>query len=107
MSDLVALVASAAGGSVSTSGVSVGRLGLGDVHLVDVPLFVLHLDRPSLGVSVPPVVVSVGACTVCVDVHWDRGVVQMSWHVGGVIPSDVGAVGLLVGRVRLCEPVPS
>jgi hypothetical protein len=95
------------GGSVGTSGVSVGRLGLGDVHLVDVPLFVLHLDRPSLGVSIPPVVVLVSTCTVCVDIHRDRGVVQVSWHVGGVIPSDVWAVGLLVGGVRLCEPVPS
>ena len=75
MSDLVAFVAGAAGGSVSAAGVSVGRLGLGDVYLIDVPLFVLHLDRPSLGVSVPPVVVPVGACPVCIDVHWDGGVV--------------------------------
>jgi hypothetical protein len=73
--DLVAFIAGAAGGSVSAAGVPVSRLGLGDVHLVNVSLFILHLDRPPLGVSVPPVVVPVCACSVRVDVHWDRGVV--------------------------------
>jgi hypothetical protein len=107
VSDLVAFVAGAAGGSVGTAGLPVSRLGLGDIHLVDVPLLVLHLDRPSLGVSVPPVVVPVRACPVRVDVHWDGGVIQVAGGVGGIIPSDVGAVGLLVGRVGLCEPVPT
>jgi hypothetical protein len=27
--------------------------------------------------------------------------------VSGIIPSDVGAVRLLIGRVGLCEPVPA
>jgi hypothetical protein len=74
VSDLVTFVASAAGGSVCTAGVPVSWLGLGDVHLVSVPLFVLHLDRSPLGVSVPPVV-SVGAHAVRIDVHWDGGIV--------------------------------
>ena len=99
VSDLIAFVAGAAGGLVNW-------LGLGNVYLVDVSLFVLHLDCPSLGVSVSPVVVSVGLRTVCVDVHWDRSIVQVLWHVSGVVPSDVGSAGLLVGWVRLCEPVP-
>jgi hypothetical protein len=68
VSDLIAFVA-------GTVGVSVDRLGLGHVHLVDIPLFVLHLDCSSLGVSVSPVVVLVGLCAVCVDVHRDRGIV--------------------------------
>jgi hypothetical protein len=75
VSDLVALVASTAGVSVSTTGGSVSRLSLGNVHLIDVPLFVLHLDRPCLGVSVPPVVVLVGACAVRVYVRRDGGIV--------------------------------
>ena len=54
VSDLVAFVA-------GTAGVSVNRLGLGNVYLVDIPLFVLHLDCSSLGVLVSPVVVSVGS----------------------------------------------
>jgi hypothetical protein len=95
------------GGSVSTAGVPVCWLGLGDVYLVDVPLLVLHLDCPPLGVLVPPIVVPVCVCSVGVDVHWDGGVVQVSGGVGGVIPSDVGAVRLLVSGVGLCEPVPS
>jgi hypothetical protein len=107
VSDLVTFVTGAAGGSVSAAGVPIGRLGLGNVHLVDVPLFVLHLDCPSLGVSVPPVVVPVSACSVCIDVHWDGGVVQVAGGVGGVVPSNVGVVRLLVGRVGLCEPVPT
>jgi hypothetical protein len=106
VSNLVAFVAGAAGGSVSAAGVSVGRLGLGDVHLVDVPLFILHLDRPPLGVSVPPVVVPVSACSVCIDVHRDGGVVQVAGGVSGIVSSDVGAARLLVGGVGLCEPVP-
>jgi hypothetical protein len=31
----------------------------------------------------------------------------VSWRVGGVIPSDVGSTGLLVGWVGLCESIPS
>jgi hypothetical protein len=107
VSDLVAFVTGAAGGSVSAAGVPIGRLGLGNIYLVDVSLFVLHLDCPSLGVSVPPVVVPVSACSVCVNVHWDGGVIQVAGGVGGVVPSDVGAAGLLIGRVGLCEPVPA
>jgi hypothetical protein len=107
VSDLVALVAGAVGRSVSAVGVPIGRLGLGDVYLVDIPLFVLHLDCPSLGVPVPPVVISVSARSVCVDVHWDRGVVQVARGVGGVISSDVGAAGLLVGGVGLCKLIPA
>jgi hypothetical protein len=90
VSDLVAFVAGAVGGSVD-------RLGLGDIYLVNVPLFVLHLDRPSLGVSVSPVVVPVGVCAIRIDVHQDRGVIQVSWCVSGVVPLDVGSAGLLVG----------
>jgi hypothetical protein len=107
VSDLVAFVAGAAGGSISAAGVLVGWLGLGDVYLVDVPLLVLHLDRPPLGVSVPPVVVPICTCSVCIDIHRDGGVVQVAGGVGGVIPSDVGATGLLVGGVRLRKPIPS
>jgi hypothetical protein len=99
VSDLIAFVAGAAGGLVNW-------LGLGNVYLVDVSLFVLHLDCPPLGVSVLPVVVPVGTCVVCVYVHWDGGIVQVSWCGGGIIPSDVGSARLLVGWVRLCEPVP-
>jgi hypothetical protein len=73
--DLVTLVAGTAGGLISAAGVPVSWLGLSDVHLVNVPLLVLHLDRSSLGVSVPPVVVSIGVCAVRVNVHWDRGIV--------------------------------
>jgi hypothetical protein len=75
VSDLVAFIAGAAGGSVSTTGIPVSRLGLGDIHLVDVPFLVLHLDRPPLGVLVPPVVVPVCACSVRIDVHRDGGIV--------------------------------
>jgi hypothetical protein len=107
VSDLVAFVTGAAGGSVIAAGVPIDRLGLGDIHLVDVPLFVLHLDRPSLGVSIPPVVVPIGTCSVCIDVHWDGGIVQVAGGIGGVVPLDVGAARLLVGGVRLCESIPA
>jgi hypothetical protein len=93
------------GGSVSATGVPIRRLGLCDVYLVDVSLFVLHLDRPPLGVLVPPIVVPVCACSVCINVYWDGGIVQVAGGIGGIIPLDVGAVGLLIGRVGLCEPV--
>jgi hypothetical protein len=107
VSNLVAFVTGAAGSSVSAAAVPVSRLGLGNVYLVDIPLLVLHLDRPPLGVLVPPVVVPVRVCSVRVDIHWDRGIVQVAGGIGGVIPSDVGAAGLLVSSVGLCEPVPS
>jgi hypothetical protein len=91
MSDLVAFIA-------GTVGVSVNRLCLGDIHLVDVPLFVLHLDRPSLGVSVPPVVVPVGACSVRVDIHRDGALFKCRGALVELYPQMLGRLGCwLVG----------